>query len=175
MIVQTLPTHLHNPLKHPPHHLYENASATTTHDTHIVGTHFTQNTSNNTEQNYTKYNNNYTKNRQNSWNVTQTLENIYGKRWKLLKISWNATNIGGNYTDNWKKTFHTTKLWTFSRKTHIYIGQWNVYTNPRTLNDHQANGLACTGKYEAGSIPSFAGDKSLFVKSHAYWSSAQFM
>lgn len=33
----------------------------------------------------------------------------------------------------------------------------------------QANGLASTGKYVAGSIPSYAGDKSLFVKSHAYW------
>lgn len=32
----------------------------------------------------------------------------------------------------------------------------------------QANGLACTGKYEAGSIPSFAGNASLFVKQHAY-------
>lgn len=33
---------------------------------------------------------------------------------------------------------------------------------------NQANGLACQGKYEAGSIPSFAANASLFVKSHAY-------
>lgn len=32
----------------------------------------------------------------------------------------------------------------------------------------QANGLACQAKYVAGSIPSFAADKSLFVKAHAY-------
>lgn len=32
----------------------------------------------------------------------------------------------------------------------------------------QANGLACTGKYVAGSIPSFAANTSLFVKQHAY-------
>lgn len=32
----------------------------------------------------------------------------------------------------------------------------------------QANGLACQGKYVAGSIPSIASAKSNFVKSHAY-------
>lgn len=32
----------------------------------------------------------------------------------------------------------------------------------------QANGLACQAKYEAGSIPSFAANASLFVKAHAY-------
>jgi fructose-bisphosphate aldolase, class I len=32
----------------------------------------------------------------------------------------------------------------------------------------KANGLACQGKYEAGSIPSYAANASLFVKSHAY-------
>lgn len=32
----------------------------------------------------------------------------------------------------------------------------------------KANGLASTGKYVAGSIPSFAGDASLFIKAHAY-------
>lgn len=37
----------------------------------------------------------------------------------------------------------------------------------------QANGLACQGKYEAGSIPSFAATTSLFVKSHAYWTKTE--
>lgn len=37
-----------------------------------------------------------------------------------------------------------------------------------TIFDNQANGLACQGKYTAGSIPSFAGNASLFVKAHAY-------
>lgn len=32
----------------------------------------------------------------------------------------------------------------------------------------KANGLASLGQYEAGSIPSFAANKSLFIKSHAY-------
>lgn len=38
----------------------------------------------------------------------------------------------------------------------------------KNQQQQKANGLASTGKYEAGSIPSFAGDKSLFVKAHAY-------
>lgn len=32
----------------------------------------------------------------------------------------------------------------------------------------QANALACQGKYEAGSIPSYAANASLFVASHKY-------
>lgn len=36
------------------------------------------------------------------------------------------------------------------------------------LKRAKANGLACQAKYVAGSIPSFAANKSLFVKSHAY-------
>ena len=32
----------------------------------------------------------------------------------------------------------------------------------------KANGLACQAKYVAGSIPSYAANASLFVKSHAY-------
>ncbi|XP_053697696.1 fructose-bisphosphate aldolase isoform X1 [Sabethes cyaneus] len=32
----------------------------------------------------------------------------------------------------------------------------------------KANGLACQAKYEAGSIPSYAANASLFVKAHAY-------
>jgi len=36
------------------------------------------------------------------------------------------------------------------------------------LKRAKANGLACQAKYVAGSIPSFAADKSLFVKAHAY-------
>ncbi|XP_055382930.1 fructose-bisphosphate aldolase isoform X2 [Condylostylus longicornis] len=36
------------------------------------------------------------------------------------------------------------------------------------LKRAKANALACQGKYVAGSIPSFAGNTSLFVKSHAY-------
>lgn len=36
------------------------------------------------------------------------------------------------------------------------------------LKRAKANALACQGKYEAGSIPSYAANKSLFVKSHAY-------
>ncbi|CAB3220153.1 unnamed protein product [Arctia plantaginis] len=36
------------------------------------------------------------------------------------------------------------------------------------LKRAKANGLACVGKYEAGSIPSLASSKSNFVKAHAY-------
>lgn len=36
------------------------------------------------------------------------------------------------------------------------------------FNIIQANALACQGKYEAGSIPSFAANASLFVAQHKY-------
>lgn len=35
-------------------------------------------------------------------------------------------------------------------------------------NNNQANGLASKGAYEAGTISSYAGDASLFVKAHSY-------
>lgn len=65
-------------------------------------------------------------------------------------------------------------LWTkpyFEIKTkHKHTGSFLFATvvNNGGLNCVQANGLACTGKYVAGSIPSFAANTSLFVKQHAY-------
>lgn len=48
------------------------------------------------------------------------------------------------------------------KKENIAAGQAEL------LKRAKANALACQGKYEPGSIPSFAATSSLFVKSHAY-------
>jgi len=48
------------------------------------------------------------------------------------------------------------------KKENIAAGQTEL------MKRAKANALACQGKYEAGSIPSFAATTSLFVKSHAY-------
>lgn len=46
---------------------------------------------------------------------------------------------------------------------------WKNNENPKyQKNNNQANGLASKGAYEAGTISSYAGDASLFVKAHSY-------
>lgn len=48
------------------------------------------------------------------------------------------------------------------------IPDWLSLIDTSKICTFQANGLACQAKYEAGSIPSFAANASLFVKAHAY-------